>query len=903
MSFPLVQYLASGFSLPRRAQLARFWAVPVVALMLCAAVIALSAKLLADEIEEADQHGRAAAQQSVSSAEAHVNRVLVSIDGLLLSQPSWLALATASGGQLDLTRLRQVMRLNAQHSLAARDLLIVQPNGAVLAQVLRAAGGPGWPDGFVQEVLARGPSTLHFSKVITSPNTAERMVYAARLIRGTDGSPLVAMAQISVGLLGVSLGHGGDWVGASVGLVTQDGQWLAQMPEGALAFGFSATAAQPGSGVEGAALRDGRARLMQLGNGADSVASWVAVRPTLYPQLSVVASVPHDNLVGHAAPHRDQIWAVALAGVALLVGLAIIVWRHLTLQAALRDQLHATQQILVNAMDSMTEGFLVLDRSLRVISVNEQFCVMFPWLRERAAPGVELRELMQLTAAQIKPDGDAAEREAWAAYRIEQMRTAGSAAVHQYPDGRSVLSEHRTTPQGHLVIQYREVTQQLADRRELQIARDEAQAANRAKSNFLAVMSHEIRTPMSGVLGMAELLAQSKLQPDQAEALQAIRDSGDFLLRLVDDILDFSKLEANLLELDEQPLQIRDVLGSACMALMPVAAKRVVDLSWSLGPTVPAWLLGDSVRLRQVLTNLVGNAIKFSAGRADVKGVVQVQADWVPLADTAAGQDGRREGTQEGGQLVLRVKDNGIGLTDAAQAKLFAPFVQAEASTTRRYGGTGLGLAICRRIAERMGGKIEVRSQAGKGATFEVWLPLKSVTAPQGGLARSAAIPLVSPAPEGSTAAAGRAPATRVLVVEDHAINQRLIMRQLDLLGVAHDLRADGREALAAWRAAAEAGHPYAMVLTDLQMPVMDGTQLAEAIRHLEQHGQMSALTGGGVPIIGLSANAMVIPAVSPGAQALFNGALTKPAQLDELRQLLSHWAPDSLKPQISRSS
>jgi signal transduction histidine kinase len=704
----------------------RFWPVPLVALAAALAIGAVALKLSHDARMDAQERGHQSVQQAVSSAEGHINRVLVGLDGLLLGQSQWLAMSTQSDGQVAMAQLRQMMRLNAQNSLVARDLMLLRADGSVAARVSRGDGLAQLPEGFVRQVLAHGQGTLQFSAIVSSPMTAERMVYAGRQVRAPDGSALAAVAQVSVGLLGVSLGHHADWAGAAVGLGMADGQWLASLPDGSLSLaGLAAGAWQ-------VLPRNGQAQWLDGVQATDGAAQWVAVRPTLYPQLSVVAVVPQASVFAQVKVYQRQVWAFAGLALALLALLTVVVWRYLLAQAALRDELRSTRQVLVNALDSMTEGFMVLDRRLRVVSVNERFGIMFPWLRELAVPGADLATLMQASAAQVRPEASNQERSEWAQERIEQVKLAGTAAVQVYPDGRSVLSQHRMTPEGHVVVQFREITQQLADERELQQARDQAEAANRAKSNFLAVMSHEIRTPMNGVLGMAEVLAQSKLQPDQAEALQAIRVSSDVLLRLLDDILDFSKLEAGLLELDEQPLQLSDLVASACAALLPVARKRVVDLSWSVQQPMPPWVLGDGMRLRQVLTNLVGNAIKFSAGRADVQGKVQVHASWQAAASGESADTAllAPAPNMAAGQWVLRVQDNGIGLSEAAQAKLFADYVQAEASTTHRYGGTGLGLAICRRIVERMGGDITVRSQLGQGATFEVRVPLHPVAAP-----------------------------------------------------------------------------------------------------------------------------------------------------------------------------
>ncbi len=246
--------------------------------------------------------------------------------------------------------------------------------------------------------------------------------------------------------------------------------------------------------------------------------------------------------------------------------------------------------------------------------------------------------------------------------------------------------------------------------RELEEARAQAEAANRAKSAFLAAMSHEIRTPMNGVLGMLEVLARSRLTEQQLDLVRTAQDLGRTLLGVIDDILDFSKIEAGRLEIERTPVSIADVVENLCDSMVPLANRRDVALSVFVAPEIPPFVSTDALRLRQILFNLVGNAIKFSAGRAERRGRVAVRVTPAPQAPL---------------RLAFAVIDNGIGMTQARIARLFVPFSQAEVSTTRRYGGTGLGLTICKRLADLMGGEIAVASQPGEGSTFTLTLPVE----------------------------------------------------------------------------------------------------------------------------------------------------------------------------------
>ncbi len=275
-----------------------------------------------------------------------------------------------------------------------------------------------------------------------------------------------------------------------------------------------------------------------------------------------------------------------------------------------------------------------------------------------------------------------------------------SGTPHHAPDGSFA---------GYLGIA-RDVTHTKRAELELIAARDAADAANRAKSEFLAAMSHEIRTPMNGVIGMLEVLQQAGLSGEQVEIVDVIRESAFGLLAIIEDILDFSKIEAGKMEVEREPLQLAEIVEKACAMLAPTAARAKVALTVFVDPAIPDSMLGDAGRLRQVLLNLLSNAIKFSAGRA-TRGRVAVRARLVERLPGCA-------------SVELSVADNGIGIDAPALARLFRPFAQADSSTTRRYGGTGLGLAISKTLMELMAGQIDVRSEPNAGSTFTLRLTL-----------------------------------------------------------------------------------------------------------------------------------------------------------------------------------
>ena len=532
----------------------------------------------------------------------------------------------------------------------------------------------------------------------------------------------------------------------------------------------------------------------------------------------------------------------------------------------------------------------------------------------------------------------------------------------------------------------RDVTERRDTIEALTRARAEAEYANRAKSAFLATMSHEIRTPMNGVVGLADVLSHGELGEHEADLVQNIRVSAQTLLRLIDDILDFSKIEAGRLELENAPVCLEELVEDLCLSLAPVAATKGVRLAVFVAPEVPRHVLGDEVRLRQLLYNLVGNAIKFSGGQQS-PGQVAVRVE-------VSGQAPLR--------LLFTVVDNGIGMSDETLESLFQPFTQAEVSTTRRFGGTGLGLAICQRLVEMMEGTIAIDSRPGQGTTVRMTLPfaladtdgdgntpdlagvhclivatggipgadwrtylrhagaradcvadLDSATAMdfapdsipvvildqrepahtalpinqlferggdlryvlvsggrrrrtrlQGGrvvivegelLRRLALLKAVA-------LAAGRLPLDAVLdaserpsrvrlpaagaadrasgpilVVEDDAMNRKVILEQLSLLGYRAEVAMDGADALRCWR-----DKHHALILSDLHMPVMDGYALARAIRSEEPPDKRT-------PIIVLSANALRGEANRAYGIGI-DDYLTKPVSLERLDAVLGYW-------------
>jgi signal transduction histidine kinase/CheY-like chemotaxis protein len=330
---------------------------------------------------------------------------------------------------------------------------------------------------------------------------------------------------------------------------------------------------------------------------------------------------------------------------------------------------------------------------------------------------------------------------------------------------------------------------------ELLVARDEALAGSRTKSQFLANMSHEIRTPMNGVLGMLELLKDSTLTADQQDLVRTAHRSAEALLSIINDILDISKIEAGRMELETIDMDLREVVEEVASVCARAAHDKHLELTCLVPPGLPSSVRGDPTRLRQVLMNLVGNAVKFTA-----RGEVNVAVEPLSIDDQRV-------------RLHFSVRDTGVGIADDALPRLFQSFSQADGSMTRRFGGTGLGLAISRQLVNMMGGEITVESESGRGSTFGFTLEFE----------RTSALPAV-------TITSNDLAGTRVLVVDDNAVNRQILERMLDSWGAVVDCAESGVIALAMARAANAAGTPYEIGILDMQMPGMDGITLSTQI-------------------------------------------------------------------------
>jgi PAS domain S-box-containing protein len=570
----------------------------------------------------------------------------------------------------------------------------------------------------------------------------------------------------------------------------------------------------------------------------------------------------------HIGPKRH--WTMEeqhfAASVANTVALAIEAADRRKVEQALRT----SEGRLMTTVQSTNIGIWDWDLNTNNVYLSPE------WKRQLGYEDHELGNMFQVWESRIHPeDHDQAlgAIDAYLSGRESQLeiehRLRHKDGSYRWILARGTMIKNEAELSSRMVGIHLDVTDRKMAEEVLRQAKEAAEAASRAKSQFLANMSHEIRTPMNGVLGMAELLLRCALGDKERHLTESIHRSGTVLLGLINDILDFSKIEAGKLQLEIISFEIRRTIQEAVDLAMPEAQKKHLKLSWHVASDIPAYLLGDPMRLRQIIVNLVGNAVKFT------------EQGGIEVAVSVESHQGELYG------LSVTVRDTGIGISPEAQAHIFAAFSQADGSTTRKYGGTGLGLAIVKQFVTLMGGHIKVQSASGEGSTFTFSAyfkecdPVQRLQSPFVKESGIDAEPLAHHA-EGSEQ-------VRILLVEDNPVNREVACGMLETLNVQIDTAENGREAVAAVERA-----EYALIFMDCQMPEMDGFTATKLIRereasttppsHINVHRSVSH-----VPIVALTAHAMQGDREVCLAAGM-DDYLTKPFTLTQLEQMLARW-------------
>ena len=519
-------------------------------------------------------------------------------------------------------------------------------------------------------------------------------------------------------------------------------------------------------------------------------------------------------------------------------------------------------KLLSEVLETMGNGVVVLDGDYQIIDTNAKAWRASGLPKELWAPGSAIDTVLEIGIRHGLYDYSSV-NEYLTACREAIAQSGEFRATRRQTDGITIEEHVCAKPSGGVVVTYNDITeaqaredhlQELTD--ELLTAKDAAEAANRAKSEFLANMSHEIRTPMNGVIGMASLLLDTPLNEKQSDMARVIMTSGDALLKIINDILDLSRLEAGKFRLTNEPFDLRGSIEDVAALLALRVEEKNLEMLVRYQPLLGEKFVGDAGRLRQVITNLVGNAVKFTE-----RGHVLIAVS------------GKRRG--EIAELEISVSDTGCGIPVEKLQSIFEEFEQVDSSAARKHDGAGLGLAITKRMVETMGGAITVESEIGKGSTFTVRLPLA--------IDENADTPLLS--------STQNFDGLRAVIVDDNDVNRTILVEQLSSWGLAADAFESAQAGLAAMKAAAEAEKPYSIAILDYQMPEMDGIELAKKIRCVE----MIATT----PLILLtSAGRKGDPSGLAGE--LFSAYLVKPARssmlLDSIMTALNDGAVAKLK-------
>jgi PAS domain S-box-containing protein len=730
---------------------------------------------------------------TASVSAQYVREQLRSLETLVSSyadRPALVAALQAPGGP-DIA----AVELHMQSLHAAYPQLsaawVLDPEGDMLA--IRPAAKSVMTRNFAYRGYFRGAldrDGAYVSEAYTrSAPPHERVISASRAVRTSNGRV--------VGV--VSIGY-------RLGAITAFSKRLADVQGVRLTITDQAGHLLAGAGSETAGLPVAEDRRVTTalagrsgtveGPGEDGP-SVSAFRPVEGSGWAVVAEVSDDvAFAGQRRQSAQVIAAAVLLGQMLLVGMILAVRAHNRRREA-EAVLSEREEHLRGVLEAAGDAYVSVDADGRVNGWNDAATTVFGHDRETAL-GADLADLVippEARPAQrshsdlVRVVVDGREPQPGRRFEVEAMHADG----HRFP-AEVTLWQSSTSGARSLNAFIRDVSERTRQQKEVAEARDAALEASRLKSEFVANMSHEVRTPMNGVLGMTSLLRSTSLDPVQRDYADTIASSAEALLTVIDDILNFSKIEAGRLEIEAVDFEVRRLVEEVSALMAPAAHGRETELVVHVDQGVPAAVCGDPHRLRQVLTNLVGNAVKYTE-RGEV--VVSVEP-----------------GELDPSHVRIAVQDTGIGISPDQQGRLFEAFQQADASTTRRYGGTGLGLTISRQLVELMGGSLQVQSELGCGSTFFFELPLPAATS----------LPAARPVPSDLAG-------TRILVVDDNATNRKVLQQLLTSWSLRPTCAADPRGALVELHEAARDGRPYGLVLLDMHMPGKDGLELAAEVR------------------------------------------------------------------------
>ena len=765
------------------------------------------------------------------AVESSINRNFVQVDAMLAGLPVMLA-PFIQDGRLDAAGAGRVLRELNNQNFTFRDVLLVGADGMPVATSLPVSRRRPLP-------IPLGPAFVETSPTgggvaiggpVRNPVTGEWAVFFARPVIFPGLGTLTAVAEVPVPVISGLLAVAGEAEGLRVTLERDDATLLAAFPHDETRIGRRLAMPATAQSEQG----DARSRFT-----GEPVL--ISVRPTLYPTLVIATTIEIDAAMASWRLDRDRALYASLAFALLVLALAAALLLWLSQREKSEAERAAWRARLENALDSMSDGFVMFGPDDRLIACNEPYKRFYTISAPFIKPGAHFRDILREGAAcgqypQAGPDIDAFIN------AMDYWRHSNNPPIERLlPDGRWVLITERSTPDGGTVGIRTDITQLKRAMEELAAARDAARAAGEAKSQFLARMSHELRTPLNGILGFAQvLLRDPMLSPDQREQVETLNEAGQHLLELVNGLLDLSKIEAGKLELHPRDVSLRPLLEGCGGLLAPEVARKSQRFSIDIAPGTPAAVVTDSTRLRQLLLNLLSNAVKFTPPGG------QVQLRAMPMPNGTAG-------------IRIEVEDSGPGIPEEKRHLLFEDFSQLFTAPGQESAGTGLGLAISARLAAAMGGRVGCDAAVPQGALFWIELPLAEAELSAPATIGAAAVPAPDPV----------AP-LHVLVADDVAANRMVARAMLVAAGHRVDSAADGAEALAAVER-----EDYDVVLMDVQMPVMDGLEAARRIRRIE--GKR-----GRVPILAVTASALP-EQVEACTAAGMDGHLAKPIDREAL--------------------
>ncbi|MEO0486701.1 MAG: response regulator [Pseudomonadota bacterium] len=524
-------------------------------------------------------------------------------------------------------------------------------------------------------------------------------------------------------------------------------------------------------------------------------------------------------------------------------------------QERTRDLAKASTQ-LTEAIESMTDGFMLFDANDQLVIHNSTYVEkMYPKTADLVKIGDSFEKIIGETVAAGLVVDAVGQEEDWLKRRIASHENPRGAYVQKRANGTWLRINERKTEDGGTVATFTDIT-------ELQEAREEAEAANEAKSSFLATMSHEIRTPLNGIMGMSTLLRGTELNDEQRDFSETIATAADTLLMIINDILDFSKVEAGALELENHPVDVSELVEQALDLVVSKAGDQGIELASRVGPGVPDGILGDPTRLKQILMNLLNNAVKFTEVGEVVLTIERTETGESPSVGTVV-------------PVRFSVRDTGIGIPADRMNRLFKSFSQVDASTTRKYGGTGLGLAITKRLVELMGGDIRVESEVGRGAEFSFEIEVEAAPVPDRKKREDRIRNLK---------------AKRALIVDDNRTNRLILQEKLKEWGMFAETYGEPEQALTAELST------FDVLILDYKMPTMTGADLAIAIK-----SKTGAKTP---PMVLFSSVGQVESSLRNEIEKIgFDGVLTKPAKSGHLLDLLSRVVAGDTKTETTRSA